>query len=96
MEHCVGLTDFARARKVGERALVTVDRRREGERLNVWAALLQLEQRYGSEEELQRLLARALKQNDDLSLRLRYVDVLVAAGPAAYADAERVLKEAAR
>ena len=83
-------------RAVAERALAKINFREEDEKLNVWAAFLQLEQNFGSEDSLQKLWRRALASNDEGKIRLRYVDVLVSGGPSNYAAAEKMLEQCAK
>ncbi|XP_030208651.1 protein RRP5 homolog isoform X3 [Gadus morhua] len=52
-------TQIEQARSVAERALKTISFREEQEKLNVWVALLNLENMYGSEESLKKVFERA-------------------------------------
>ena len=96
MEHCVSLTDFDRARRVAERALTQISHREASEKLNIWASFLELEHKYGTEQEVDKLYARALTSNDDLETRLRFIDILIASGPASHTRAEAELKSASK
>ncbi|RWS01309.1 Pdcd11 protein-like protein [Dinothrombium tinctorium] len=57
-----------KARNIAERALITISFREEKEKLNVWIALLNLENTYGNEESLNACFTRALQQNDQLTI----------------------------
>jgi rRNA biogenesis protein RRP5 len=58
--------EITKARAVGERALKTISFREEQEKLNVWVALLNLENLYGTQSSLEELFQRALQFNDPL------------------------------
>ncbi|KAG7281982.1 hypothetical protein CRUP_003040 [Coryphaenoides rupestris] len=59
MAHHLQATQMEQARSVAERALKTISFREEQEKLNVWVALLNLENMYGTEESLQKVFERA-------------------------------------
>ncbi|TKS69125.1 Protein RRP5 -like protein NF-kappa-B-binding protein [Collichthys lucidus] len=54
MAHHLQATQIEQARAVAERALKTISFREEQEKLNVWVALLNLENMYGTEESLKK------------------------------------------
>ena len=56
--------DAAAARKVAERAVKSVSMVAENEKLNVWIAYMNLENNFGTTEELQAVVKRALEVND--------------------------------
>jgi rRNA biogenesis protein RRP5 len=66
-----------KARQIGERALTTIAYREEGEKLNIWAALLNIEISFGNEEMLQITYRRAQKMCDEYSIFKVLVEVLV-------------------
>ena len=49
--------------------------REEQEKLNVWVAYLNLENMYGSNDSLQKVLARAIQQNDAKTVYLQMVNI---------------------
>lgn len=49
--------------------------REEQEKLNVWVALLNLENMYGSKESLNNVLNRAVQQNDATSVYLQMINI---------------------
>eukprot|EP00731_Ephydatia_muelleri_P020460 Em0013g187a len=53
-----------KARAIAQRALKTISFREEREKLNVWVALMNLENIYGTPESLVEVFEEALKQND--------------------------------
>lgn len=64
MAYHLHTTDIDKARTVAERALKTISFREEQEKLNVWVALMNLENLYGTQESLVRVFERALQQNE--------------------------------
>uniref|UniRef100_A0A8C4PXD0 S1 motif domain-containing protein n=1 Tax=Eptatretus burgeri TaxID=7764 RepID=A0A8C4PXD0_EPTBU len=68
-------SEVEQARAVAERALRTISFREEQEKLNVWVALLNLENMYGSEENLNSVFQRALRYNDALKVYHRLVQI---------------------
>ncbi|GCC31019.1 hypothetical protein chiPu_0009473 [Chiloscyllium punctatum] len=61
-------TEIEKARTVAERALKTISFREEQEKLNVWVALLNLENLYGTEESLMKVFERAVQYNEPLKV----------------------------
>ncbi|XP_023571395.1 protein RRP5 homolog isoform X2 [Octodon degus] len=68
-------TEIEKARAVAERALKTISFREEQEKLNVWVALLNLENMYGSPESLSRVFERAVQYNEPLKVFLHLADI---------------------
>lgn len=54
--------------------------REEQERLNVWVAYLNLENMYGTPAQLQKVLERAVQQNEPLSVYQQLVNIYVKSG----------------
>lgn len=65
------LSEVEKAREVGRRALRTISFREEQEKLNVWVALLNLENAYGTEETLETVFKEAARSNDSKTIHLR-------------------------
>ncbi|XP_048464836.1 protein RRP5 homolog isoform X3 [Rhincodon typus] len=61
-------TEIEKARTVAERALKTISFREEQEKLNVWVALLNLENLYGTEESLMKVFERAVQYSEPLKV----------------------------
>ncbi|KAI8146542.1 hypothetical protein BJV82DRAFT_665505 [Fennellomyces sp. T-0311] len=59
MAHQLQLSEIEKAREIGERALSTINFREEQEKLNVWVAMLNLENSYGTDETLEAIFKRA-------------------------------------
>ncbi|XP_010009634.1 PREDICTED: protein RRP5 homolog [Nestor notabilis] len=68
-------TEIEKARAVAERALKTISFREEQEKLNVWVALLNLENMYGSEETLMKVFERAVQYNEPLKVFQHLCDI---------------------
>ncbi|XP_006831373.1 PREDICTED: protein RRP5 homolog [Chrysochloris asiatica] len=68
-------TEIEKARAVAERALKTISFREEQEKLNVWVALLNLENMFGSQESLTKVFERAVQYNEPLKVFLHLADI---------------------
>uniref|UniRef100_A0A8C6W9K4 Protein RRP5 homolog n=1 Tax=Nannospalax galili TaxID=1026970 RepID=A0A8C6W9K4_NANGA len=68
-------TEIEKARAVAERALKTISFREEQEKLNVWVALLNLENMYGSQESLTKVFEQAVQYNEPLKVFLHLADI---------------------
>ncbi|XP_034155929.2 protein RRP5 homolog [Pangasianodon hypophthalmus] len=68
-------TQIEQARAVAERALKTISFREEQEKLNVWVALLNLENMYGTEESLQKVFERAIQYCEPLPVYQQLADI---------------------
>lgn len=65
------LSEVQKARDVARRAVKTIDYREEQERLNIWIALLNLENVYGTEETLDTTFKEAARANEAKTVYLR-------------------------
>ncbi|XP_063291098.1 protein RRP5 homolog [Pelobates fuscus] len=70
-------TEIEKARAVAERALKTISFREEQEKLNVWVALLNLENMYGAEDTLLKAFERAVQYNEPLKVFLQLADIYI-------------------
>ncbi|KAK3510814.1 hypothetical protein QTP70_022728 [Hemibagrus guttatus] len=68
-------TQIEQARAVAERALKTISFREEQEKLNVWVALLNLENMYGTEESLQKVFERAIQYCEPMPVYQQLADI---------------------
>lgn len=75
MAHALSLTDVAKARAIGERALAAIPYREEGEKMNVWVALLNLESTYAAKEDVLKLFQRALQFCDPKKLHFALLGI---------------------
>ena len=74
------LSEFAKAREIAERALKTINMREETEKMNVWIALLNLENTYGSDESLEEVFKRACQYNDSQEIHERLISIYIQSG----------------
>ncbi|KAK2461613.1 hypothetical protein APHAL10511_006076 [Amanita phalloides] len=69
------LSEIDKAREIARRAISTINFREEQERLNVWIALLNLENVYGTEESLDKTFKEAARANDSKTVYLRLASI---------------------
>ena len=75
MAFLLSITEVDKARAVAERGLQRINLREEDEKLNIWVALMNLENMYGSTESLAKVLDRAITYNNPKSVYLRLIDI---------------------
>ncbi|XP_029001010.1 protein RRP5 homolog isoform X3 [Betta splendens] len=75
MAHHLQATQIEQARSVAERALKTISFREDQEKLNVWVALLNLENMYGTEESLKKVFERALQFCEPMPVYQQLADI---------------------
>lgn len=76
----LGRSLVTNAREVARRALGRIDAREEEEKLNVWIALLNLENSYGDESSLEAVLKEALQYNYPKKVYLAAITMFSKAG----------------
>jgi len=81
------LNEVDKARAIAERALNTINMREETEKTNVWTALLNLENSFGSAATLDAAFTRAQEYVDKAELHTRLASILIETGKQAEADA---------
>eukprot|EP01147_Barroeca_monosierra_P000265 gene265-3640_t len=69
------LTELEKARSIAKRALNTINFREEKERMNVWVALLNLENAYGDEPSLHRAFTESCRQMDAMKIHFHLVSI---------------------
>ena len=69
------LSELDKAREIARRAIQTINFREEKERLNVWIALLNMENVYGTEDSLQAVFKEAARANDSKTVHLRLASI---------------------
>ncbi|CAO1632421.1 unnamed protein product [Jaminaea pallidilutea] len=74
------LSEVEQAREVARRALRAINYREEEEKLNVWIALLNLENSYGTEETLESSFREAVQFNDARTVHLKLASILEKTG----------------
>ncbi|KAG8219657.1 hypothetical protein J3R82DRAFT_612 [Butyriboletus roseoflavus] len=65
------LSEIDKARVIGKRAIQTIHFREEQEKLNVWIALLNLENAYGTDFTIEVVFKDAVRHNDSKTIHLR-------------------------
>lgn len=72
--------EVEKARAVARRALKTINFREEGERLNIWIALLNLELRYETVDRFKEVLQEAIQYNDAFKVYSRVIEIVIDCG----------------
>lgn len=72
----LSLADIASARNVANRAFDRIEFRQEGEKLNVWTALLTLEMKYGDQKKFMATIDKACQHNNPKKVYLRVCEML--------------------
>uniref|UniRef100_A0A7N8XW34 Protein RRP5 homolog n=1 Tax=Mastacembelus armatus TaxID=205130 RepID=A0A7N8XW34_9TELE len=85
--HHLQATQIEQARAVAERALKTISFREEQEKLNVWVALLNLENMYGTVESLKKVFERALQFCEPMPVYQHLADIYAKSNKTKEADA---------
>jgi len=80
----VAQAEIGKAREISERALKAISFREEKEKMNIWTARLNLENMYGTDESLERVLKEAVQYCDPLQIHSRLADI--------YSDTNKVDK----
>lgn len=71
------LSEIEKAREIGERALKTINYREEQEKLNIWIALLNLENTFGTSETLEDVFKRSCEYMDSLTMHQKLVSIYI-------------------
>lgn len=71
------LSEIEKAREIAERALKTINYREEQEKLNIWIALLNLENTFGTDETLEDVFKRSCEYMDSLTMHLKLISIYV-------------------
>ena len=74
------LSEVDKAREIAERALKSINMREQEEKLNVWVALLNLENTYGNEESLEDVFTRACQYNESQEMHERLLSIYIQSG----------------
>ncbi|KAH8801565.1 hypothetical protein F5884DRAFT_519221 [Xylogone sp. PMI_703] len=82
----IKLSELNKAREVAERAIKTINIREETEKLNVWIALLNLENAYGSDDTTEEAFKRACQYNDAQEVHERMASIYIQSGKHDKAD----------
>lgn len=71
------LSEIDKAREIGDRALKTINFREEDEKFNIWVALLNLENSFGTEESLDETFKRAQQFCDPKTVHLKLLNIYI-------------------
>lgn len=74
------LNEIEKARQIARRALATINAREDQEKLNVWTALLHLENEHTSEETTESTFKEACQQQDDREMHERMIKIYISSG----------------
>jgi rRNA biogenesis protein RRP5 len=88
------LSEVEKAREIGERALKTINYREEQEKLNIWIALLNLENTFGTEETLEDVFKRANEYMEPSVIHQKMVSIYILSEK--YDGAESLFKSMAK
>jgi rRNA biogenesis protein RRP5 len=74
------LNEIEKARQIARRALATMNPREEKERLDVWTALLHLENDFGSNDLIEETFKEACQNNDAREMHERMIKIYISSG----------------
>ena len=74
------LNEIEKARQIARRALATINAREDKEKLNVWTALLHLENDAASEEVVESTFKEACQQQDSREMHERMIKIYISSG----------------
>lgn len=80
MAYELQLSEVVKAREVAERAVRTISMREESEKMNVWIAMLNLENTYGDDESVEEVFKRACQFNDAQEIHERLTSIFIQSG----------------
>lgn len=74
------LNEIEKARQIAKRALSVINSREEKARLDVWTALLHLENSFGSDDQLEETFKDACHHNDSREMHERMIKIYISSG----------------
>ncbi|KAK9854523.1 Tetratricopeptide-like helical protein [Penicillium brevicompactum] len=74
------LGEIEKARSVAERALRTITMGQANEKLNIWVALLNMENTYGDDDSLEEVFKRACQYNEPQEIYERMISIYIQSG----------------
>ncbi|KAL4878878.1 hypothetical protein BJY04DRAFT_220710 [Aspergillus karnatakaensis] len=80
------LGEVDKAREIAERALRTITIGQDAEKLNIWIAMLNLENTYGDDDTLEEVFKRACQYNDTQEIYERLTSIYIQSGKNEKAD----------
>ncbi|KFG82729.1 putative rRNA biogenesis protein RRP5 [Metarhizium anisopliae] len=86
MEFQMKVSELAKAREVAERAIKSINIRKEEEKLKVWVAYLKLEVTYGTKQTVEDVFKRACQYNDEQKVHEELASIYIQSGKLKDAD----------
>ncbi|KAJ5713657.1 uncharacterized protein N7483_010838 [Penicillium malachiteum] len=80
------LGEVEKARTIAERALRTITMGQDAEKLNIWVALLNLENTYGNDDSIEEIFKRACQFNEPSEIYDRLISIYIQSGKNEQAD----------
>ncbi|KAE8352852.1 hypothetical protein BDV28DRAFT_119450 [Aspergillus coremiiformis] len=80
------LGEVEKAREIAERALRTISLGQDVEKLNIWVAMLNLENTYGNDDTLEEVFRRACQYNEPQEVYERLISIYIQSGKNEKAD----------
>ncbi|KAJ4362538.1 rRNA biogenesis protein rrp5 [Neocucurbitaria cava] len=80
------LNEIEKARQIARRALATINPREEKEKLDVWTALLHLENDFASDDAMDEVFKEACQHNDAREVHERMIKIYIGSGKVDKAD----------
>ena len=74
------LGEVDKAREIGQRAIRSISIGQDTEKLNIWVALLNLENTYGTEDSLEEVFKNACQYNDTQEIYERLISIYIQSG----------------
>jgi rRNA biogenesis protein RRP5 len=74
------LSEVDKAREIGERAIRSISIGQDAEKLNIWVALLNLENTYGTDDSLDEVFKKACQYNDTQEIYERLISIFIQSG----------------
>lgn len=80
------LGEIEKARQIARRALATINPREEKEKLDVWTALLHLENDFATDDAMEQIFKEACQHNDSREVHERMIKIYISSGKLEKAD----------
>ena len=74
------LSEIEKARQIARRALATINPREEQEKLDVWTALLHLENDFATDDAMEQIFKEACQHNDSREMHERMLKIYITSG----------------
>ena len=74
------LSEIEKARQIARRALATINPREEKEKLDVWTALVHLENDFATDDAMEQIFKEACQHNDSREMHERMIKIYISSG----------------